>query len=70
MDKNYKNYMGLESKTTILSFGDYTIELNKGKKKGNPYGLVEALYRLSKDKTVDSEEKTRDLRAIVKEYMG
>lgn len=56
--------------TTKLSLGDYTIEFAGWNKKGNPHELIEKLYKLGQDKTMNRDEKNRDLRAIVKEYMN
>ena len=55
---------------TKLALGDYTIEFAGFDKKGNPHELIEKLYKLGQDKTINRDEKNRDLRAIVKEYMN
>lgn len=55
--------------TTTLSFGDYIIEASGWNKRGNPWELVEKLYKLGQDKAATPDEKNRDLKAIIKEYM-
>lgn len=69
LEKREENDEIVDEDITRLSFGDYIIQFSRGNRKGNPYELIEKLYKLGQDKTMSPDERNRDLKSIVKEYM-
>ncbi len=60
----------IDENITKLKLDDYIIEFSGWNKRGNPHELIEKLYELGQDTAMDRDEKNRDLKSIIKEYMN